>query len=82
MRHPWKQTFMKLNPYPVLLTTGALMIATVVFAQTGPAVSFVKARVVAVDTPATDEAKHPETRMALLDREPAEGGGSSRTLEN
>lgn len=73
---------MKLNPYPVLLTTGALMMATVVFAQTGPTVSLLKARVAAVDTPATDEAKHPETRLASLDREPAERGGGGRTLEN
>jgi len=69
---------MKFNPYPVLLTTGALMMATVVFAQTGPTVSFLKSKVVTpiatatVDTPATDEAKHPETRLALLDGEPAE----------
>jgi len=33
---------MKFNPYPVLLTTGALMLATVVFAQVGPVVSLVK----------------------------------------
>jgi hypothetical protein len=65
---------MKFNPYPVLLTTGALMMATVVFAQTGPTVSLLKSKVaaVAVDTPATDEAKHPETRVALLDGQPAE----------
>jgi hypothetical protein len=65
---------MKFNPYPVLLTTGALMMATVVFAQTGPTVSFLKSKVaaVAMDTPTTDEAKHPDTRVASLDREPAE----------
>jgi hypothetical protein len=69
---------MKLNPYPVLLTTGALMMATVVFSQTGPTVSLLKSKVATpaaiatVDTPATDEAKHPETRVALLDGEPAE----------
>lgn len=65
---------MKFNPYPVLLTTGALMVATVVFAQTGPPVSLLKSKVATatIDTPATDEAKHPETRVALLDGEPAE----------
>ena len=82
MRNRWNQTFMKLNPYPVLLTTGALMMATVVFAQTGPTVSLLKAKVAAVDTPATDEAKHPDTRVALLDREPAERGGSGGALED
>jgi hypothetical protein len=34
---------MKFNPYPVLLTTGALMLATVVFAQTGTGVALLKA---------------------------------------
>jgi hypothetical protein len=65
---------MKLNPYPVLLTTGALMLATVVFAQTGPTVLHLKSRIAAaaVDTPATDEAKHPETHVASLDGQPAE----------
>jgi hypothetical protein len=38
---------MKFNPYPVLLATGALMLAAAVFAQNA-------------DTPSTDEAKHPE----------------------
>jgi hypothetical protein len=73
---------MKFNPYTVLLTTGALMMATVVFAQTGPAVSLLKSKVAVVDTPATDEAKHPETRVASLDREPAERGGGDRTFED
>ena len=74
MRDRWKHKLMKFNPYPVLLTTGALMMATVVFAQTGPTVSLLKSKVATamLDTPATDEAKHPETRVALLDREPAE----------
>lgn len=35
---------MKINPYPILLATGALMLATAVFA----------------DAPSTEEAKHPE----------------------
>ena len=73
---------MKFNPYPIFLTTAALMIATVVFAQTAPAVSLLKSKVAAIDTPGTDEAKHPETRLASLDREPAERGGSSGTLED
>ena len=73
---------MKFNPYPILLTTGALMMATVVFAQTAPAVSLLKSKVVAIDTPATDEAKHPETRVVSLDREPAERGGSGRTFDD
>jgi len=76
---------MKFNPYPVLLTTGALMMATVVFAQTGPTVSLLESKLAAaaaVDTPATDEARHPESRVASLDREPAERGGSGHTLED
>jgi hypothetical protein len=38
---------MKFNPYPVLLATGALMLAAAVFAQNA-------------DAPSKDEAKHPE----------------------
>jgi hypothetical protein len=61
--------YMKLNPYPVLLATGALMLATVVFAQVGAGASLLKAGVAsrhpgAVETPATDEAHHPDTRVA------------------
>jgi hypothetical protein len=73
---------MKINPYPVLLATGALMFATVVFAESGPAFSALKANAAAVDTPSTDEAKHPDTRVALLDRDAAESDGAGRTLEN
>ena len=47
MRDLWKHKFMKFNPYPVLLTTGALMMATVVFAQTGPTVSLLKSKAAA-----------------------------------
>ena len=67
---------------PVLLAIGALMLATVVFAELGPAISLLRAKVAVVDTPSTDEAKHPDTRVALLDREPAESHGARRTLEN
>jgi hypothetical protein len=73
---------MKINPYPVLLATGALMLATVVFAESGPAISLLKVKVAAVDTPSTDEAKHPDMRVALLDRGAAESDGAARTLEN
>jgi len=74
---------MKINPYAVLLATGALMLATVVFAQSGPAISLLKAKLAAVDTGTTDEAKHPDTRVALLDdREPADRNATGRTLEN
>lgn len=58
---------MKINPYAVLLATGALMLATAVFAQSGPASSLLKAKLATVDAPSTDEAKHPDTRVALLD---------------
>ena len=40
-------TGMKINPYPIMLATGALMLATAVFA----------------DAPSTDEAKHPEQSL-------------------
>ena len=85
---------MKFNPYPVLLTTAALMLATVVFAQAGPTVALPKHERAAVDTPTTDEARHPDTRMgtdtrtgtetrlASIDRELAEGGGGRRALED
>jgi len=78
---------MKFNPYPVLLTTGALMLATVLFAETGPAVALLRHEAMAVDTPTTDEARHPDTRMgthtrlASIDPELAESGGG-RALEN
>ena len=73
---------MRLNPYPVLLVTSALMLATVVMAETGLAISLLKAKVAVVDTPSTDEAKHPDTRVASLDREPAESDRGGRTLED
>jgi hypothetical protein len=40
---------MKFNPYAVLLTTGALMLATVVFAQLGTSMSLLKAGAESVD---------------------------------
>jgi hypothetical protein len=40
---------MKFNPYAVLLTTGALMLATVLFAQMGSSVALLKAGAVSVD---------------------------------
>jgi hypothetical protein len=40
---------MKFNPYAMLVTTGALMLATVLFAQTGRSVALVKAGAVSVD---------------------------------
>ena len=40
---------MKFNPYAVLLTTGALMLATVLFAQSGSSVALLKAGAVSVD---------------------------------
>ena len=75
---------MKFNPYPVLLTTGVLMLAIVIGAQTGPTVSIIKAKVAAtnetstvVDAPSSDEARHPETHLASVNR-----GAGRRTLEN
>jgi hypothetical protein len=87
---------MKLNPYPVLVTTGVLMLATVVLAQTGTSVSLVKAGVVALDRevaslavrtwsslqsrvliaeepPEADVARHPESRLAAVEKTPADG---------
>ncbi|MFL6600380.1 MAG: hypothetical protein ACJ8R9_03545 [Steroidobacteraceae bacterium] len=40
---------MKFNPYAALLTTGLLMLATVVLAQTRSSVALVKAGAVSVD---------------------------------
>jgi hypothetical protein len=73
---------MKFNPYPVLLTTGVLMLAIVVFAQAGPTVSVLKAKIAAVDAPSTDEARHPDTRLASATGEPAEHDGGGRTLRD
>ena len=41
--------FTKFNPYAVLLTTGLLMLATVLFAQTRSSVALLKAGVVSMD---------------------------------
>jgi hypothetical protein len=40
---------MKINPYAALLTTGLLMLATVVFAQTRSSVALLKAGAASVD---------------------------------
>lgn len=40
---------MKFNPYPVLITTGALMWGTIMFAQTGSSVALLKAGAASVD---------------------------------
>jgi hypothetical protein len=40
---------MKFNPYAALLTTGVLMLATVVFAQTRSSVALLKAGAASVD---------------------------------
>jgi hypothetical protein len=40
---------MKLSPYPMLLVTGALMVATVLFAQTGNSVNLLRKGVQSVD---------------------------------
>ncbi|MBS0418625.1 MAG: hypothetical protein JSR66_13005 [Proteobacteria bacterium] len=75
---------MKFNPYAVLLTTGVLMLAVVLAAQTGPAVSLIKAKVAGanaptsvVDAPSSDEARHPDTHLASVSR-----AASRRPSEN
>jgi hypothetical protein len=78
---------MKLNPYPLLLTTGVLMFATVVLAQTDIS-SFaartwlsLRARVLLADEPPeSDVARHPESRLAAVEKTPADGG-DGRALE-
>ena len=40
---------MKFNPYPVLLTTGALMFGTVLLAQSGSSVALLKAGAASVN---------------------------------
>jgi hypothetical protein len=79
---------MKFNPYAVLLTTGALMLATVIFTQAGPTVSLVKvggasshARVLVADEPpGADVAHHPDTRVASVGGAIA-AGSDDRALE-
>ena len=67
---------MKFNPYLVLLTTGVLMCATVVWSSLQP-----PARVlIADDPPEADVARHPDTRVAAVEKKPAEGD-ESRVLE-
>jgi hypothetical protein len=77
---------MKFNPYAVLLTTGVLMLATVVFAQTRTSVALLKAGATSVDRDVssfaarklsslgsrTDEKAVPATRVASI-----EGGGDA-----
>lgn len=71
---------MKFNPYALLLTTGALMLATVVFAQTGTSVALLKAGATSVDKDVssfaartfslgdpTDAGPAPEARVASVD---------------
>jgi hypothetical protein len=67
---------MKFNPYLVLLTTGVLMCATVVWSslQTPAPV------LVADDPPGADVARHPDTRVAAVEKKPAEGH-DGRVLE-
>ena len=73
---------MKFNPYAVLLTTGALMLATVVFAQTGASIALLKAGATSVDRDVSSFAARtfswggrpderpaaPAARVASLDR--------------
>jgi hypothetical protein len=79
---------MKINPYAVLLTTGALMFATVVFAQTRTSVALLKAGATSVDKDVSsfaartlstlesrsDEKAVSETRVASIN-----GGGDAST---
>jgi hypothetical protein len=94
---------MKLNPYPVLVTIGVLMLATVVLAQTGTGASLVKAGVVSLnrdvssfavrtwsslqsrvlvadEPPESDVARHPESRLAAVEKTPADRD-AGRALE-
>jgi hypothetical protein len=78
---------MKFNPYAVLLTAGALMLATVVFAQTRTSVALLKVGATSVDKDVSslaaktlsslgsrsDEKAVSETRVASIDGR----GGSS-----
>jgi hypothetical protein len=78
---------MKFNPYAVLLTAGALMLATVVFAQTRTSVALLQAGATSVDKDVSslaaktlsslgsrsDEKAVSETRVASIDGR----GGSS-----
>ena len=66
---------MKFNPYAVLLSTGVLMLAIVIAAQTGPTVSMIKAKVAAANAPTS--ASHAETHLASVER-----AAGRRTLEN
>jgi hypothetical protein len=85
---------MKFNPYAMLLTTGALMLATVIFTQAGPTASLVEAGLAAVDsgfpqgsvlganeTPEAVVAHHRGTRVAWVDGAIAAGSDDGRALE-
>jgi hypothetical protein len=72
--------FTKFNPYVVLLTTGLLMLATVLFAQTRSSVALLKAGVVSMDRDvssfaATLLSSEPSDRPAAV----AEENRASRT---
>jgi len=58
---------MKFNPYAALLTTGVLMLATVVFAQTRSSVALLKAGAASVDRDVTSFAAR-----TLLSRDSAQ----------
>jgi hypothetical protein len=67
---------MKFNPYVVLLTTGLLMCATVVWSSFQP-----PARVlVADDPPEADVARHPDTMVASVEKK-AVARDEGRVLE-
>jgi hypothetical protein len=63
---------MKFNPYAVLLTTGALMLATVLFAQMGSSVALLKAGAMSVDRDVSSfAAKRLSPRESSQRRSPA-----------
>ena len=73
---PERERSMKFNPYLVLLTTGVLMCATVVWSSLQP-----PARVlIAEDPPGADVARHPDTRVASVEKK-AVAGDEGRVLE-
>ena len=79
--------FMKFNPYAALLTTGVLMLATVVFAQTRSSVALLKAGAASVDKDVSSFAASmlssgSSRKRGLIDADDSQMSGTRVALAN
>jgi hypothetical protein len=69
---------MKFNPYPVLLTLGGLMLATVIVAQSGGSFTLLRAGMASVDR---DVSRDISSLAAKMGAEPARPTGTRAAAE-